>query len=281
MREPNRRYELRVRVLQNGAFSAPVVLDSRTTFKGYLNAVDVLPSGSREVPCFFGDARDANSRGSVYRVALSISGSSSEPPPTNPPAPGARIFGDEFSRRVSRGLGGSWSVDGLWYVDGTRAVSDLDGQDLALAPGALCGDCQVEVRLQHFSEAEAGIAVRAQGSARYTLVSMDNGRIQVRREASGRVTVLGEARSGLSSAQEPMTLTLSARGSGPVELTASVDGQVRLSVVDTSSSAIRQPGLAGLITPIAGVWFDDFQVRTLGANRTLGEAQDSGEQPYP
>jgi hypothetical protein len=278
-RELNKRYELRVRVLKSGTLSAPVVLDSRSTFKGYLNAVDVLPSGSREVPCFFGDARDANSRGSVYRVGLSISGSSSEPPPSTPPATGARIFGDEFSRRVSRGLGGSWSVDGLWYVDGTRAVSDLDGQDLALASGSRCGDCRVEVRLQHFSEAEAGIAVRAQGSARYTLVSMANGRIQVRREASGRVTVLGEARSGLSSAQDPMTLTLSVRGSGPVELIASVDGQVRLSVVDTSNSAIREPGLAGLITPIAGVWFDDFQVRTLGASRLLGEALDPGEQP--
>ena len=272
-RETNKRYELRVRVLKNGTFSAPVVLDSRATFKGYLNAVDVLPAGSREVPCFFGDARDANARGQVYRVALPIEGSTSEPPgdsegPAESPAPGARLFGDEFSRHVSRGLGGTWQAQGLWYVDGTRAVSDLDGEDLALVPGTRCRDCQVEVRLQHFSEAEAGVVLRAQGSARYTLVSLANGRIQVRRESAGRVTVLGEARSGLSSSMEPMTLTLSARGSGPVELTASVDGQVRLSVVDSSNSALRESGLAGLITPIAGVWFDDFVVRGPGA--TLG-----------
>lgn len=280
-RELNKRYELRVRVLKNGTLSAPVVVDSRSTFKGYLNAVDVLPSGSREVPCFFGDARDADSRGSVYRVVVSTGTSSSETPPSDSPPPGARLFGDDFSRRVTRGLGSPWTVEGLWYVDGTRAVSDLDGQDLALAPSSRCGDCQVEVRLQHFSEAEAGVALRAQGSARYTLVSMANGRIQVRREASGRVTVLGETRSGLSSAQEPMTLTLSARGSGPVELTASVDGQVRLSVVDSSNSAIREPGLAGLITPIAGVWFDDFQVRVLGAARSVEEASGSEGQPSP
>jgi len=275
-REVNRRYELRVRVLRNGTFSAPVVLDSRATFKGYLNAVDVLPSGSREVPCFFGDTRDASSRGSLYRVALPIDGSAPEippgdgPAPGEPPAPGARLFGDEFSRTVSRGLGSPWTVQGLWYVDGTRAVSDLDGMDLALAPGSRCRDCQVEVRLQHFSEAEAGVVLRAQGSARYTLVTREDRRIQIRREEGGRVTVLGEARSGLSSAQEPLTLTLSARGSGPVELTASVDGQVRLSVVDSSSSALREPGLAGLITPIAGVWFDDFGVRGLGATRAVG-----------
>jgi hypothetical protein len=262
MREPNRRYELRVRVLNNGTFSAPVVLDSHSTFKGYLNAVDVLPAGSSEVPCFFGEASDANSRGTLSRVGVAASGGSGGGGDETPP-PGPSLFSDTFSRSVARGLGGGWTVDGLWYVDGTRAVSDRDAEELALAPGTSCRDCQVEARLQHFSQAEAGVFLRAQGSARYTLVSRANGRIEVRREASGHVTVLGEASSGLSSAREPMTLTLTARGAGPVELTASVEGQLRLAVVDSSSSALGQPGLAGLETPIAGVWFDDFQVRAL------------------
>ncbi len=262
VRELNRRYELRVRVLNNGTFSAPVVLDSHSTFKGYLNAVDVLPAGSSEVPCFFGEASDANSRGTLSRVAVAASGGSGGDGDETPP-PGPSLFSDTFSRSVARGLGGGWTVDGLWYVDGTRAVSDRDAEELALAPGTSCRDCQAEARLQHFSQAEAGVFLRAQGSARYTLVSRANGRIEVRREASGHVTVLGEASSGLSSAREPMTLTLTARGAGPVELTASVDGQLRLSVVDSSSSALGQPGLAGLETPIAGVWFDDFQVRAL------------------
>ncbi|WP_224247074.1 hypothetical protein [Hyalangium gracile] len=272
MREPNRRYELRARVLRDGAFSAPVVLDSSSTFKGYLNAVDVLPAGTREVPCFYGDARDASSRGYLSRVMLATGagddGSSGDDGggqgPEEPP-PGASVFSDDFSRTTSRGLGEGWTVEGLWYSDGTRAVSDRDGEELALASRSSCRDCQVEARLRHFADAEAGVFLRAQGSARYTLVSRSNGRIQIRREVGSRVTVLGEASSGLSSAHGPMTLTLSARGSGPVELTASVDGQVRLTVVDASNSALGGPGLAGLETPIAGVWFDDFQVRQLGA----------------
>jgi hypothetical protein len=276
-REVNRRYELRVRVLRDGTFSAPVVLDSRSNFKGYLNAVDVLPSGSREIPCFYGEAPDASSRGTMSRVVLPIEGGSGDdtgggtggPPPGDSPAPGARIFADDFSRRDRWGLGSAWTVRGLWYVDGALAVSDLDGEDLALASSSRCRDCQVEARVQHFSESEAGVVLRAQGNSRYTLVSLENGRIQVRREVGGRVTVLGEARSGLPNAQEPMTLTLSARGSGPVELVASVDGQVRLTVTDSSSNAIREPGLAGLITPIAGVWFDNFRVHQLGGGSNL------------
>ncbi len=276
-REVDRRYELRARVLRSGTFSAPVVLDSRATFKGYLNSVEVLPAGSREVPCFWGDAPDASSRGVMYRVALPADSSSGGSGgggggsgPGDPPAPGARIFADDFSRTVRRGLGDAWTVRGLWYVDGALAVSDLDGEDLALAPGSRCRDCQVEARVQHFSEAQAGVVLRAQGSARYTLVSLANGRIQIRREVGGRITVLGEARNGLSSTQEPMTLTLSARGTGPVELIASVDGQVRLTVTDSSSSALREPGLAGLYTPIAGVWFDNFRVHQLRSSNSLG-----------
>ncbi|WP_233612264.1 sialidase family protein [Corallococcus sp. AB045] len=63
-------YEIRVRVLRNGVFSDPVTLDSRTSFKGYLSTLDVLPDSVTEVPCFYGDAVDANSSGRVMRVAL-------------------------------------------------------------------------------------------------------------------------------------------------------------------------------------------------------------------
>ncbi|WP_253908883.1 WD40/YVTN/BNR-like repeat-containing protein [Corallococcus exiguus] len=63
-------YEIRVRVLRNGVFSDPVTLDSRTSFKGYLSTLDVLPDSVTEVPCFYGDSVDANSSGRVMRVAL-------------------------------------------------------------------------------------------------------------------------------------------------------------------------------------------------------------------
>ena len=46
-------------------------------------------------------------------------------------------------------------------------------------------------------------------------------------------------------------------------LTGSVDGQVRLLVTDSDPGVLAGEGLAGLATPIAGVWFDDFQVRSL------------------
>ncbi|MDY7227662.1 sialidase family protein [Hyalangium rubrum] len=270
VREHNKRYELRVRVLKDGAFSDPVVLDSRSTFKGYLNAIAVLPPGTSEVPCLFGDAPDASSRGSVSRVMMPVDdddGGEDGPgdEPEEPPAPGELIFREDFSRTSSRGLGEKWTVRGLWFSDGKRGVSDLNGGNLALAQPSHCRDCSVEARLQHFGADEASVALRAQGDARYTLVFRRDGRLQVRRELSGRITVLGEASSGVSSSREPVTLTLSARGSGPVELIASVDGQVRLTVVDSSSAALGEAGQAGLSTPKAGVWFDEFQVRRLNS----------------
>jgi hypothetical protein len=123
----------------------------------------------------------------------------------------------------------------------------------------------VEAWVHAFGEDEAAVVLRAQGDARYALVLMSGGRIQLRRYRDGRFTVLGEATSGKSDPWDPMTLTLSARGSGPVELTASVDGQVRLTVKDADPAAIGGEGLAGFATPIAGVWFDDFAVRVVGS----------------
>ncbi|MCP3139512.1 sialidase family protein [Pyxidicoccus xibeiensis] len=87
MRVLNAHYELRVRVLKDGVFGGAVTLDGETTFKGYLNAVDVLPADSTEVPCLFGDSPDASSRGTVSRVALSV-----QPPP--PPLDGGTPWPD-------------------------------------------------------------------------------------------------------------------------------------------------------------------------------------------
>jgi hypothetical protein len=241
------------------------VLDSQKTFKGYLNAVDVLPVGSTEVPCFFGNAPDASSQGTVSRVAMAAQGGEEAPPPDEDETPtsGALLFSDDFTTPVTRGLGAAWTVKGLWYAKNGRAISDLDGEDVALASPSACADCRVEAQVQHFAANEAGVVLRAQGNARYTLVFLKNGRLQVRREVGSSVKVLGEASGGVSSSWDAVTLSLSARGSGPVELVASLNGQVRLTVVDSSSSALKGAGTAGLITPIAGVWFDIFRVHSL------------------
>ncbi|HZI08220.1 MAG TPA: hypothetical protein VEZ71_29640, partial [Archangium sp.] len=126
-----------------------------------------------------------------------------------------------------------------------------------------CDDCQVEARVQAFGVDEAGVVLRAEGDARYALVLLSQGRIQLRRYQDGRVTVLGEAPSGQASSWDAATLSLSVWGAGPVRLSASVDGQVRLTVTDDDPAALTGEGFAGLVTPIAGVWFDDFLVRAL------------------
>ena len=272
MRRRNANYELHARVLEGGRFSAPVVLDTRATFKGYLTAFEVLPEGTTEVPCFVGESPDTLSRGHVARVALAVSGggdkeSEQPPPPAPEPPPGQLLFSDAFSRTSSSRLGTDWTQGGLWLTDGQRAVSDLDhpnGENLALAFPARCANCQVEARLQTFAEDNASVVLRAEGHSRYALTLLANGRIQLRRYLNGKFTVLGEAPSGQASPWDPVTLSLSARGSGPVELTASVEGQVRLSVTDTAPVALGGAGFAGVATPIAGVWFDDFQVRAVG-----------------
>jgi hypothetical protein len=276
MRSGNDSYDIHVRTLRNGRVSDAVVLDSKSTFKGYPNALETLPAGRPEVACFFGEAPDDNSRGNMVRVKVNTSGDDSEeqeeppPPPSTPsqdlPEPGAELFHDSFSRSSSSSLGSDWSLDGLWLTNGKRAVSDLDnpdGNNVALASPTRCLDCQAEVWLQAFAVDEGGVVLRAQEDAFYALVYLPSGRVQIRRYRDGKYTVLGEASAGQSSPSEGAKFTLAAWGSAPVQLAASVNGQVRLTVTDTSSSALSSKGLAGLFTPIAGVWFDDFQVREL------------------
>ncbi|MFY0578084.1 hypothetical protein ACN28S_30585 [Cystobacter fuscus] len=151
MRSADRSYELHARTLKEGRFSDPVVLDSKRTFKGYPNALETLSEGVDDVPCFFGEAPDNNSRGNMVRVKLDGpgGGGSESPPPTEPsrdiPSPGRELFRDGFSRNASSGLGSDWSLSGLWLSNGRRAVSDLDnseGNNQALASPSRCRDCR-------------------------------------------------------------------------------------------------------------------------------------------
>lgn len=314
VRVPDESYELRARVLKNGSFSEQLVLDTRATFKGYLNAFDVLPASSTEVPCFWGDTPVDNTPGYIYRLALpnddvdtgggsdgtdggmgspdggtggstdggttggTDGGTGGSPDggttggtdggtdggTSGTPVPGALLFADEFTRKTTYGMGSAWTLQGLWYTDGARAISDLDGKDLALAVPSRCGDCMVEVRLQQFEVNEAGVVMRSSGSgdSRYALLFLRDGRLQIRRYSGSGYTVLGTASSGFGGWDE-VALTFTVTGTAPVKLIASANGQVRLTVTDASSAALTAPGLAGLQTPIAGVWFDDFKVKAV------------------
>jgi hypothetical protein len=110
---------------------------------------------------------------------------------------------------------------------------------------------------------EAGVFVRGTvaGSTRYDAIILPDGRLQLRRLDAGTPTVLAELAGAVPSRSAFTRLTLLATGSGPVALTASLDGVPRLSASDASALAVGGPGNAGLWTYTAGIHFDDFAVR--------------------
>jgi hypothetical protein len=263
--------QLRVRVLSGGVLGAPSVLDGTVSFKGYPAAIDVLAAGTPLVPCLWGVTPDANSMGTLqlYSVATGAAPPPPPPPPdmAAPPDSGGTtgtLFSDSFARTIppNGGLGPQWTVAaGFWYMDG-RAVSDLDGSNLAAENVAGCRDCTVQARVLTFGTT-GGVYLRAPSPGatdRYDLVLLANGRLQLRRVRSGSATVLGDVPSGVDTTASYVTLTLSASGSSPVALVGRVNGSVVLSVSDGSSAALGS-GFAGLWTLNAGVVFRDFVLR--------------------
>src|SRR5690606_3640401 len=109
-------YEIRYRVLRDGVFTPPQVVDGSSGWKGYLAAVATLPGKDTvpEVPVFYGATLNANVSGEV-RLALVPNASEGSPPPDDdggdgdgcddgdegdeepPPAPILR-FEDAFER---------------------------------------------------------------------------------------------------------------------------------------------------------------------------------------
>jgi hypothetical protein len=71
------RYDMVVRRLRAGSLSSATTLDSSSTFKGYPNAVDVLPTGVN-APVLFGHAKDASRSGHVS-VAFAGGGGKAHP----------------------------------------------------------------------------------------------------------------------------------------------------------------------------------------------------------
>src|SRR5690606_26616599 len=111
-----------------------------------------------------------------------------------------------------------------------------------------CADCQVSATMLGFGVPHIAIFLRAtslSGGDRYQLDLLGNGHVQVQRVRSGTTTVLAEVPSGVSVSSSAH-FALSAVGSSPVQLVASVNGRPVASVTDTSGAAITEAGYAGL-----------------------------------
>jgi hypothetical protein len=91
---------------------------------------------------------------------------------------------------------------------------------------------------------------------------ISTGAVQIRRWRSGVATVLASAPSGVPNLGWWTPFTFTAHGAGPVSLSLTVNGVLKLDVQDSSAQAILGPGGVGMHANIAGVWFDDFVVTT-------------------
>ena len=175
------------------------------------------------------------------------------------------IFSDAFNRTT--GLGSSWRIiSGAWLTS-TRAESDAHPSNQAAVQGLSCADCGVSAQVMNSGAAVAELDLRQQSSNdRYDVALLANGTLQIRRHNGASITVLGQAPSGIADLSNWATISLSVSGANPVRLVASVNGTAKVSVSDSSASAIADPGTAGMWTDLAGVIFDDFTVMTNGAS---------------
>ncbi|HWE26063.1 MAG TPA: N,N-dimethylformamidase beta subunit family domain-containing protein [Myxococcales bacterium] len=288
----NTSYRWVYRTLRAGSFSSPSTLDSSDGFKGYPTSFDTLPVSTTLVPCIFGKTANASTSGNAAIVFAPAPAPSAEPPPPPPPppdggtpdggagappaTPGTLLFADSFDRTSSSGLGPDWRVlAGRWRTD-SRANSDFTGLDRANVNGITCADCRIDARFNGFATPATGFTLRETPSGdRYEMVVLSNGRLQIRRWTSGSMTVLGDVASGIAWLNDWSTAAFSVQGDGPVQLTGSINGSLKLTVTDTSAQAIAAAGGAGLTTREAGTWFDDFKLTALGGGGS-GGSPDGG-----
>lgn len=170
------------------------------------------------------------------------------------------LFSDDFTNSTAPddGLGPDWNLVGLWYASG-GAISDLDDVDQALEAAVSCADCRVEAQIT-FAAPETGISLRAATpDDRYDAVVV-GANLRLRRVNAGAFVTLMEAPSGLADPTAPFTLSLSARGSSPVRLTAAVNGVPVASFADVDPAALIDPGAAGLWTLSSSVQFNAFRL---------------------
>ncbi|MDC0712923.1 sialidase family protein [Stigmatella sp. ncwal1] len=89
---PGTNYALTARVLSNGGFGPPQVLESTPRFRGYPTAPERLPASSSRVPCIYGEAPDAATGGEATITFLSL--------PEGPLRPGLEIVHTNTSHRM-------------------------------------------------------------------------------------------------------------------------------------------------------------------------------------
>ncbi|MGC4115075.1 MAG: sialidase family protein [Myxococcales bacterium] len=211
------------------------------------------------------------------------------PDAATPPPPdagtGTLLFSDSFTRSVSSGLGSGWqTIAGAWRVASNTAQSASSPLDAARVISPSCADCESSVDVTS-NGATVGVLVRssASGLDRYQLVLLPSGQLQIQRVVAGVATTLGSASSGLIRLDVAARLGLSASGAGPVNLVASVDGVPRLSAMDTTGSALRSAGSAGMGTDTANVAFDNFELWSLAPSSIgqpdAGVLADAGSPP--
>ncbi len=185
-------------------------------------------------------------------------------------------FSDSFNRNTST-LGEPWVVVTGAFIDDTRANSDNDAPDQAMVSGLSCGDCTVQAEVDGFGDPVA-IDLRVEASTpdnRYDLILQNTDHVQIRKHRGGVITVLGDAASGIADTGNWSTLTLTATGSGPVSLVAKVNGNVKLSVTDTSN--VLGAGSGGISAWISGIWFRNFSLSgTGGMGGGSGGGTDGG-----
>jgi hypothetical protein len=195
---------------------------------------------------------------------LSVPPDLSMPPPADLGVPPGPLFSDAFDRTVATdtGLGPNWTLDsGFWFTHNV-AETDSDSGNLATENQVKCGDCRVDVKVLGFGVPAIGPYLRApaptNANDRYDAVLTTSGNVQIRRVRSGTATVLAQAASKLPALDQWSTISLEARGTSPVQLTAYVNGTSVVTASDSTAQAIVAAGYAGMVSSSAGTDFDDF-----------------------
>jgi len=187
------------------------------------------------------------------------------PPDAGPPPQTGVLFSDDFNRTLADGLGPRWTIVAGAWRDDNRANSDLDTLDRAAPAGVSCADCRLDAKMVNFAGGESMLELRSSGSDRYALALTASGNLEARRYRAGVETVLGIVSSGIPDLTEWHSFSFAAQGAGPVMLTAWIDGVPRLSVTDSSTSALTATGAAGIAATMSGILFDDFALTGSGA----------------